>query len=225
MNKKIVYSAFMVLLVLIAGCGKDNYDEPESVLTGHVVYQGQALQVRGTDEQVRLQFYQDGYAKHDPIDVFITQDGSFTAKLFDGTYKAVTKDGNGPWVNSRDTTVIEVHGNTTHDFEVTPFFTIADATISLNETVMDASFTINQVVESATIGRVFLLLNTTSFVDEGYSAAKKEITEDLKVGKVNFSLDFSDNEKVKNASALFGRVCVQANGADQGIYSPVVRLR
>jgi len=215
----------MALLALVSGCGKDNYDEPESVLTGHVVYQGQALQVRGTDEQVRLQFYQDGYDKHDPIDVFVTQDGSFTAKLFDGKYKAVTKDGNGPWVNSRDTTVIDVHGSTTHDFEVTPFFTIADATISLNETVMNASFTINQVVESATIAKVFLMLNTTSFVDEGYSTAKEEITEDLNTGKVSFSLDFSDNEKLKNAPALFGRVCVLANGADQAIYSPVVRLK
>jgi len=210
---------------MVIGCGKDNYEEPKSMLTGHVVYQGQPIQVRGTNEQVRLQLYQDGYDKHDPIDVFITQDGSFTATLFDGTYKAVTKDGNGPWVNSRDTTVIDVRGNTTHDIEVMPYFTITDPSITLNETVMNADFTINQVVENATINKVFLLLNTTAFVDEGFSAGKLEITDDLKVGKVNYHLNFSENEKLKGAAALFGRVCVLANGADQGIYSPVVRLR
>lgn len=225
MKKYIINWAFCVVFLSLLGCGKDNYDAPESTLTGRVVYQGQALNVRGTDERVRLQLYQDGYAKRDPIEVFVGQDGSFSAKLFDGQYKLVTRDGNGPWVNSRDTTVVDLRGTTSVDLEVTPFFTISDATISLAGNTMNTSFTINKIVDNAEIDRVLLLLNSTSFVDDGFNLMRKEFTADLTTGPVNLSAEFADNAKVINAKALFGRVCVWPRGSDQGIYSPVVKLK
>ena len=42
---KIISNIFslVLLLVLFTGCGKDNYDAPESKLVGKVTYQGQAL--------------------------------------------------------------------------------------------------------------------------------------------------------------------------------------
>lgn len=47
---KIISNIFSVilLLVLFSGCGKDNFDAPESKLVGRVTYQGQALNLRGT---------------------------------------------------------------------------------------------------------------------------------------------------------------------------------
>jgi len=225
MKKYIMNWAFCIAFLSLLGCGKDNYDAPESTLTGRVVYQGQALNVRGTDERVRLQLYQDGYAKRDPIEVFVGQDGSFSAKLFDGQYKLVTRDGNGPWVNSRDTTVVDLRGSTSVDLEVTPFFTISDATISLASNTMNASFTINKIVENAEIDRVLLLLNSTAFVDDGFNLMRKEFTTDLTTGPVSLSAEFADNAKVINAKSLFGRICVWPRGSDQGIYSPVVKLK
>ena len=73
---KIISNIFSVilLLVLFSGCGKDNFDAPESKLVGRVTYQGQALNLRGTGEAVQLQLYQDGYEKNDPISVFVGQD-------------------------------------------------------------------------------------------------------------------------------------------------------
>ena len=70
---KIISNIFSVilLLVLFSGCGKDNFDAPESKLVGRVTYQGQALNLRGTGEAVQLQLYQDGYEKNDPISVFV----------------------------------------------------------------------------------------------------------------------------------------------------------
>ena len=46
---KIISNIFSVilLLVLFSGCGKDNFDAPESKLVGRVTYQGQALNLRG----------------------------------------------------------------------------------------------------------------------------------------------------------------------------------
>ena len=223
--KKIIYSFSIIsLLILFSGCGKDNYDEPESTLTGRITYNGEAINVRGTDERVRLQLYQDGYDKHDPIEVFVGQEGTFSAKLFNGQYKMVTRNNNGPWVNTRDTTLITVNGSTTIEFKVTPYFTISNAEISLSGNTMNASLTINRIVPTAEIDRVILLLNSTTFVDDGFNVLRKDFTgNDVKTGQVNYTAEL--NEKALNAKFLFGRICVWTKGADQGIYSQVVKLK
>ena len=166
MKIKTIFSTLLLgLIVTTTSCTKDNYDAPESTLMGRIVYKGEPLQLRGTSEAIQLQLYQDGYEKHDPINVFVGQDGVYSAKLFDGEYKMVTRDHNGPWVNSRDTTIIQVKGNTTHDVEVTPFYTISNADISLAGNTVKANFTINKVAGTK-IDRIILLMNTTNFVDD-----------------------------------------------------------
>ena len=223
--KKTIYSFSIIsLLIIFSGCGKDNYDEPESTLTGKITYNGEAINVRGTDERVRLQLYQDGYDKHDPIEVFVGQEGTFSAKLFNGEYKMVTRNNNGPWVNTRDTTLITVNGSTTIEFKVTPYFTISNAEISLSGNTMNASLTINRIVATAEIDRVILLLNSTTFVDDGFNVLRKDFTgNDVKTGQVNYTAEL--NEKALNAKFLFGRICVWTKGADQGIYSQVFKLK
>ncbi len=223
--KKTIYSFSIIsLLIIFSGCGKDNYDEPESTLTGKITYNGEAINVRGTDERVRLQLYQDGYDKHDPIEVFVGQEGTFSAKLFNGQYKMVTRNNNGPWVNTRDTTLITVSGSTTIEFKVTPYFTISNAEISLSGNTMNASLIIDRIVPTAEIDRVILLLNSTTFVDDGFNVLRKDFTgNDVKTGQVNYTADL--NEKALNAKFLFGRICVWTKGADQGIYSQVVKLK
>ncbi|MGM9759013.1 MAG: DUF3823 domain-containing protein [Parabacteroides sp.] len=213
-----------LLLVLFASCGKDNYDAPQSTLNGTVVYQGQALQLRGTGEAVRLQLYQDGYEKHDPINVYVGQDGKFAAKLFDGQYKLVTRDGNGPWENKRDTMVVNLNGSTEVQVEVTPYFLITNTQLSVSGTTMNASFTINQIVPSASINKVFLLLSKTQFADDVNNLFRQDVT-DVTPGVVNLTADLAGNNDVAKATTLFARVGVLANGADQAIYSEVVRIR
>ncbi|MDX3917071.1 MAG: DUF3823 domain-containing protein [Pseudosphingobacterium sp.] len=225
MKKYCIYS-LLIFVTLLAGCGKDNYDEPTSTLTGRIVYQGEPLQLKGTNESVRVQLFQDGYDFRTPLDVFVSQDGSFSAKLFDGHYKLVTRDGNGPWLNTRDTTEVELRGTASVDLEVTPYFTISNSSISLSGNVMNTSFTINQIVDAAQIDRVMLLLNTTTFVDEVANVVRAEFTgDDVQVGQMALNVDFSDEPEAVNGRALFGRICVWPSGSDQGIYSPVVRLR
>ena len=216
--------SLVLLLVLFTSCGKDNYDAPQSTLSGTVVYQGQALQLRGTGEAVRLQLYQDGYEKHDPIDVFVGQDGKFAAKLFDGQYKLVTRDGNGPWQNKRDTMIVDLKGSTEVQVEVTPYFTISNASLSVSGTTMNASFNINQVVPSASINKVYLLLSKTQFADDVNNLYRKDVS-DVTPGAVSLTADLTGNNDVAKATALFARVGVLANGADQAIYSEVIRIR
>lgn len=220
-----IYS-LLVFTTAMMSCGKDNYDEPASTLTGRVVYQGQPLQLKGSNQSVRLQLFQEGYDFRTPLDVFVGQDGSFSATLFDGTYKLVTRDGNGPWLNTRDTTTIELRGNATVDLEVTPYFTISNPSISLNGNVMNTSFTINQIVDAAQIDRVMLLLNTTTFVDEVTNVVRSEFSGDeIQIGEMLLNVDFSDEPRAVQAQALFGRICVWPSGSDQGIFSEVVRLK
>lgn len=218
------FLSISLFLVIIASCGKDNYDEPGSSLTGQIVYNGEALQVRGTGEAVQLQLYQDGFDKKNPINVYVGQDGAFAASLFNGEYKLVTRDNNGPWVNSRDTTIIQVKGTTEIKLEVTPYFTISGANLSVSSSAMNASFTINKIVSSAEIERVMLILSATQFADDVNNVFRKDFS-DISAGSVNLSADISGNSNVSGAKSLFARVGVLAKGADQAIYSTVTRIR
>ena len=223
---KIISNIFslVLLLVLFTGCGKDNYDAPESKLVGKVTYQGQALNLRGTGEAIQLQLYQDGYEKHDPISVFVGQEGKFSALLFNGEYKLVTRDGNGPWMNRHDTVTVNLNGHSEVNIEVTPYFTISNEQLAVSGTTMTASFTINQIVSTATINKVMLILSKTQFADDVNNVFRKDITE-VSAGAVNLSADISGNTEIAKAKALYARVGVLANGADQAIYSTVVRLK
>ena len=223
---KIISNIFslVLLLVLFTGCGKDNYDAPESKLVGKVTYQGQALNLRGTGEAIQLQLYQDGYEKHDPISVFVGQEGEFSALLFNGEYKLVTRDGNGPWMNRHDTVTVNLNGHSEVNIEVTPYFMISNEQLAVSGTTMTASFTINQIVSTATINKVMLILSKTQFADDVNNVFRKDITE-VSAGAVNLSADISDNAEIAKATALYARVGVLANGADQAIYSTVVRLK
>lgn len=220
------YRYLIVILgisLIFTACGLDNYDAPKSTLRGRITYKGETLGLRGTGEAVQLQLYQDGYELRDNIPVYVGQDGTFEALLFDGEYKLVTRNQNGPWVNSRDTTVINLKGSTSIDVEVTPYFTISDANISLNGSELKGNFTVNKIVETAEIEYVMLLVSKTNFVDDVSNIARKDFN-DKEPGTVNLSMTLSD-DVMNKSKALFGRVGVRTKGADQAIYSEVIRLR
>jgi len=223
--KKYKYILLFVIVVLTAtSCGLDNYDAPQSRLHGKITYNGETLGLRGTGQAVRLQLYQDGYQLRDNIEVFVGQDGTFEALLFDGEYKLVTRDRNGPWVNTRDTIVVNLKGSTEVEVPVTPFFTIDNENMTLSGSIMNAKFNVNKIVNTANIDYITLLVSKTSFVDDATNIARKDF-KGLQAGSQNLSLDMSGNANVASAKALFARVGVRAVGADQAIYSGVVRLK
>ncbi|MCD8269824.1 MAG: DUF3823 domain-containing protein [Parabacteroides sp.] len=159
------------------------------------------------------------------MNVFVGQDGTFSAVLFNGEYKLVTKDGNGPWVNKRDTVTINLNKHSEVNLEVVPYFTISNKQLTVSGSTMVASFTINQIVETASISRVMLLLSKTQFADDVNNIFRQDITENLSAGTVSFNADISGNADVPKAKALYARVGVLANGANQAIYSSVIRIK
>ena len=224
MKKIINFILVSLLLITIVGCGKDNFDEPNVTLTGKVTYNGQPVQLRGTGGAVQLQLYQDGFELFTPIAVYVGQDGAFSAKLFNGQYKLITRDNNGPWVNTRDTSIVNVSGNTSFDIAVTPFFTISNESITLSGNTINATFTINRIVETAEVDIVYLLLSRTQFCDQVNYVYRRDFS-DQTYGPVSVSGDFGDIYDATTAPTLFGRVGVKSTQTGEAIFSPVVRLR
>ncbi len=216
--------SLLSLSLLAVSCGLDNYDEPESFLEGKITYEGKQLGLKGTNGGIQLQLYQDGYANHNAINVYATQDGTFSAVLFDGPYKLVTKDKNGPWVNKRDTIYIEVKGKTLCEVKVTPYFTISDENIVLNNNTVSGTCNIQQIVQDSKISQVMLLVSQTTFVDENTNIGRQNLSN-IAPGTTNISLDITNNKNVQSAKALFARIGVKATGADQAIYSEIFRLK
>jgi hypothetical protein len=136
----------------------------------------------------------------------------------------VTRDNNGPWVNTRDTIAFNLKGSANVDFNVTPYFTISGEQISISGSTMNVSFTINQIVQSAEIDRVMLILSITQFADDVNNVFRYDVS-DVTAGQVNLSTDVGGNANVANAKALFGRVGVKSKSSEQAVYSSTVRLR
>lgn len=229
MKKIFIFLVLPMLVSLVTSCGLDNYDEPQSTLKGKITYEGQAIRVKGTNGGIQLQLYQDGYAKRDPITVYANQDGEFQAALFDGEYKLVTKDKNGPWVNNRDTVYVTVKGAAECEVKVMPYFMISDENITMAGDVITGTCNLSQIVANAKVGQAMLLVSKTSFVDEVTNIARQN-KAGVVAGTLDLSLDVETlaaaaKAEVKSAKALYARIGVKTQGADQAIYSKVFRLK
>lgn len=149
--------------LLFTGCEYDNYDEPNATLNGRVVYNGNPVGVR--IDGARLELWQDGYADKKKIDVYIGQDGHYSAALFNGQYKLVRVAG-APWeAQSSDTTVIDVKGQTVRDIEVKPFMVINNESFRKNGSNVEANFTVDRIVDAAKLEEVKLYFSKNMLLD------------------------------------------------------------
>src|SRR5688572_1503803 len=140
-------SLFLLLIVAaLAGCKKDNREPPKSVLSGVVVVDGTKQPVGIASNRVQLELWQSGYALFQKIPVYIDQDGSFSANLFNGQYKLVRLNG-GPWANNSDTINVDINGAANVEVPVRPFFTVGTETITFNkaDTSLTSTFNVSRV--------------------------------------------------------------------------------
>lgn len=176
MKLRTILVASLAPLALLTGCddifGLDNFEEPTSVLTGQVVYQGEPVGVRSGG--VELELWQPGFELREKIEVHVDQDGTFSAELFDGSYELNTLAGNGPWVDSGETITFELNGEANIDVPVTPFYTIENASISNNGGTIQATFNVNAVDASRAVEFVGLYVGRTLFVDRNTNVAEIE---------------------------------------------------
>src|SRR5690606_28374043 len=118
----------LLIGLVAASCDFDNFEEPKSTLSGRVVYNGEALGLRSNG--VELEIWQHGYDLFQKIPVYVAQDGTFSAVLFDGDYKMTLLRGNGPWMDQTDSIDVQVRGDQMSDVEVQPYYVLRNSSIS-----------------------------------------------------------------------------------------------
>ena len=226
---KNINSLILILgLFLVTGCELDNFDEPKSEFKGRFVYEGEALQLRGTayDNDCMMYAYQEGpeYENRGAINLFVNSDGEFNSLMYDGFYKIVLRQDRGPWIPRQDTIEVNIKGNQILDVEVTPYFLIKDTKIDFQNKVVKVKCKINQVVETASIDRAMIYISKTKLVDNVAKIAEKSFTN-LNPGEHEFTFDLSDNGVTDAAKFLYARVGVKARQGNDYIFSEVTQLR
>lgn len=149
--------------LLFASCEYDNYNEPTSILSGRVIYNGTPVGVRTNGTQLEL--WQNGFKLFTKIPVFIAHDGTFSASLFDGQYKLVRMTG-APWLpQTSDTIVVNVKGNTNIEVPVSPYFVIKNESFAVNAGSITVKFTVEKPVASAVLGNVNIYFGNSILTD------------------------------------------------------------
>lgn len=222
-------SSILLSLALAASLGAcefgvfDNYDEPNAQLSGRVVYQGNPVGVRSNG--VQLELWQPGYDLDQKIPIYIDQDGSFSAMLFEGDYKLNLLPGNGPWVDIRDTIRIQVRGQAEVEVPVVPYYTIENASMAHSAGVVTANFDVGSVDTSRELEYVGLYVSTTHFVDRSNMAVRVERRRaDIPSLDDPISLSVELSDDLRERADVYTRVGVKTEGVDELLFTPVQKL-
>ena len=220
--KAILYG-LLVGTVMLAGCEKDNFEPPKSTLTGRVVYENQPVGVRTNG--VQLELWQPGFQLFTKIPVYVAQDGSFSASLFDGDYKLVRLRGNGPWVDNTDTINVQVRGAATIDVPVQPYYVIRNEKFQRSGTTLTATCQVSQATTGRALERVTLYVGGTQFVDINNNAGRVDLTgaalADLSK-PLAFSLAVPGS--LISKGYFYGRIGVKTVGVAEMLYTPVMKI-
>lgn len=218
MKNTVVCYLLVVGIVLLAGCTEDNFEQPTSVLSGRVVYEGQPVGVRSNG--VQLELWQRGYQLFTKIPVFVAHDGSFSAALFDGDYKLVRLRGNGPWLDNADTIAVQVRGATTVDVPVTPHFVVRNDTYQKTGSAVTATFNLQQINATSKLERVNLYIGTTTIVDQNNSRVSVE-TPAAAIADLSqpITLTVTLPANLADRSYVFARLGVKTEGVAERLYA------
>jgi len=216
--KVYIIGLLLVAMAVTTSCEKDNYDPPKFELTGHVVYKGQALGVRTNG--VQLELWQHGYKLFTKIPVYVAQDGSFSAKLFDGDYKLTAIQGNGPWVSSTDSIDVHIDGNTEIDFPVTPYFLIQDESYNLSNGILNAQFSLEKIADNGKLEKVVLLIGSTTIADNiNNDAVSSKGSSDISDLSQPIDLQVNVPSDLLEKGYFFVRIGVKTVGSAELLYS------
>lgn len=247
MKKKFHYTIMLAALCVgMASCKKDNFDEPASKLTGRLVYKGEAIGLERN--QVPYEIYQYGFGKVGRIGVVSStdnnlqapttfdQEGNLSAMLFDGDYKIIVPNGQGPFMwkktagGAPDTVNVALSGSQNVDLEVTPYYLIRTPQITGGGGKVTANFKIEKIVTGADakdIENVRLYINKTQFVSESGEdriASPTDIAGSAITDPNNMSLQITVPAIQPAQNYVFARIGLKIQGVEDRIYSPVVKV-
>ena len=224
MKTKILAFLVMTSWVMLTGCEKDNYQQPKSVLKGRIVHDGQAIGLRSNG--VQLELWQHGYQLFTKIPVYIQQDGTFSASLFDGNYKLVRLRGNGPWIDNSDSIDIQLKGSMELDVPVTPYFVFKNDTYQKGEKAVSATFNLQQVNTSRQIERVNLYIGTTTIVDANNNAGNvQKVAADLTDLSKPVTLTAPLSAALASREYVFVRLGVKTAGVGEMLFGAPQKIQ
>ncbi len=246
MKIKFQYIAVLAFFTVGVSCKKDNYKAPSSTLSGKLVYKGEAIGVE--NYQVPYQLYQTGFGKVAPVGAnsnlldnstvpgnttTFAQDGSYSADLFDGLYKLIIPNGQGPFKwkqlpsGAPDSTTITLNGSQTLDLEVTPYYMIRTPSITGGANKVTAVFKAEKIITDAAnakaIEKVFLYINKTQFVSGGNNIAATELGGAAIVDPNNITLNVTV-PGIAPQTYVFARIGLKVAGIEDLIFSPVQKV-
>jgi hypothetical protein len=232
MKLKTHYIILLALALGIQSCKKDNYEAPSSTLNGRIMYNGEEIGLEFN--QVPVELYQLGFGKSGAIATTFGQDGTYSSLLFDGNYKLIIPNGQGPfrWQENagggRDTLDVSVRGNQTLDLEATPYFMVHNAAYTLSGTTLSATCRVDQIitgVDAKTIESVTLFINKTMFVSRADNIANTELAAAAITdpSNVNFSVTVPTITPTQNY--VFARIGLKISGVEDMIFSPLEKIQ
>ena len=221
MKSKLISLAILIFVLFLTGCSYDNFNPPTSFLAGSVTYNNNPVGVRSNATQLEL--WQYGYALRSKIAISIAQDGTYSARLFDGKYKLVRLAG-GPWVSQTDSLDVNVSGNTIINVPITPFYTINNDSYVLNSGVISSTCTVTKI-GTAAITSLTLYVGSTNIVDANNTAQSTTLNAaaltDLSAPK---TITVAINSTLAARSYVFVRLGVLSAGSSERLYSPVQKI-
>lgn len=230
MKIKFHYIILLALGIALMSCELDNYEAPTSRLSGRILYQGIPLNFEYN--RVSYELYQGGFGKKGPLGSTFTSEGAFSQLLFDGTYKMVVPNGQGPFLwgeaaDMPDTVTITVAGNTEKDFEVLPYWMIRNAQLSGSGNQVTGTCALEQIVTDANakaIESVTLYVSKTLFANSQSNVATKEIEASAITDVNNVSLSATVPDLIPAQNYVFASIGVKLAGVDDMIFSPTQKL-
>ena len=232
MRIKLHYIILLAGSAVIFSCKKDNYEAPSSSLSGKLVYKGEAFGVE--KDQVPFQIYQYGFGKVGPIGQSFAQEGTYSALLFDGEYKLIVPNGQGPFLWKKtaagdpDTLVINMNGNQIMDLEVTPYYMIRNPQIATAAGKVNATFKAEKIITDANaknIENVGLYINRTQFVSPGNNIANTVLAGSAITDPNNLSLSVTIPTLTPAQNYVFARIGLKIANVEDRIFSPLVKLQ
>lgn len=226
------YIISILFFAALASCKKDNYEAPSSTLSGALLYNGDTIRVE--QSQVSYELYQFGFGKVGGINSTFTQEGRYSALLFNGDYKLVIPNGQGPfkWKQTAggtpDSIAITMNGSQNINLDVIPYYMIRTPQLTAAAAKVTGAFKIEKIVTDATaknIERVTLYLNKTQFVSGGdFNIAQASLDGSAITDPDNVSLSVDIPGIVPAQNYIFARIGLKMVDVEDMIFSPVQKL-
>ena len=226
---------FALGILLYTSCELDNYDEPESFLKGRLVYQGEAINVSYND--VGFELWEPGWPKKTQIWVFVDQDGTFSSRLFDATYKLIIPEWEGPFMSkfndatNSDTIQVVLNGSKTMDIEVMPFYMIRNPSFSVASRTITGTCSVEKIITDANardVTSVSIYVNKGYFVDYKRNIASAKIPaggiSDWNNVSISVDVPTFSSLHLPDQDYVFVRLGIGIDGREDMLFSPVVKM-